>query len=89
MCPEEFPLDPATGLCADGSPPQSTPPPIPGGELSADEETGATPETPSDRVPPPATDQTGGDTNGDGVIDESDSQVHHQPHNMVIQTVMV
>ena len=53
LCPEDFPLDVTTGVCADGFPPRSIPPT----EFSQ---------------PPPEEIQM--DTNGDGIVDEFESQ---------------
>ena len=87
LCPEDFPLDVTTGLCADGFPPRPIPPsefsqPPPeeiqmdtngDGIVDAADNPIPTNATNTSSTPPPEEIQM--DTNGDGIVDAADNPI--------------
>ena len=93
LCPEDFPFDVTTGVCADGFPPRSIPPsefsqPPPeeiqmdtngDGIVDAADNPIPTNETNTSSTPPPEEIQM--DTNGDGIVDAADNPIPTNPTN--------
>ena len=67
LCPEDFPLDVTTGLCADGFPPLSIPP----SEFSQN----APLESPLLPGSTPPSEEIQMDINGDGIVDAADNLI--------------